>query len=198
MKKKLFTRVAAIMLITLLVFSLSLTVYAADRTRDMIVGDSLSLMLSDTPYVSSDPSVVEIVHKDDCRYAAVAVGKGTATITGGTWMGHDQDDYILTVYNSQFGIVFSHMGGFIIFALIILLLMIAEIIYIFIAAPKCGMSRLWALVPLFSNFFGLIVFIAVRSNRKTVSPGNNIICPTCSSVHPAGTTFCSICGTRLQ
>lgn len=78
------------------------------------------------------------------------------------------------------------------------LLVLAEIIYIFIAAPKCGMSRFWALVPLFSNFFGLIVFIVVRSNRKTSTSTHTITCPTCSSVHPAGTTECSICGTKLQ
>jgi ABC-type transport system involved in cytochrome bd biosynthesis fused ATPase/permease subunit len=78
------------------------------------------------------------------------------------------------------------------------LLVLAEIIYIFIAAPKCGMSRFWALVPLFSNFFGLIVFIVVRSNRKTSTSTHTVTCPTCSSVHPAGTTVCSICGTKLQ
>ncbi len=77
------------------------------------------------------------------------------------------------------------------------LLVLAEIIYIFIAAPKCGMSRFWALVPLFSNFFGLIVFIVVRSNRKTSTSTHTITCPTCSSVHPAGTTECPICGTKL-
>ena len=77
------------------------------------------------------------------------------------------------------------------------LLVLAEIIYIFIAAPKCGMSRFWALVPLFSNFFGLIVFIVVRSNRKTSTSTHTVTCPTCSSVHPAGTTECPICGTKL-
>ena len=77
------------------------------------------------------------------------------------------------------------------------LLVLAEIMYIFIAAPKCGMSRLWALVPLFSNLFGLIVFIVVRSNRKTSTSTHTVTCPTCSSVHPAGTTECSICGTKL-
>ncbi|MBR5022629.1 MAG: hypothetical protein IKY18_05470 [Oscillospiraceae bacterium] len=77
------------------------------------------------------------------------------------------------------------------------LLVLAEIMYILIEAPKCGMSRFWALVPLFSNFFGLIVFIVVRSNRKTSTSTHTVTCPTCSSVHPAGTTECPICGTKL-
>ena len=86
----------------------------------------------------------------------------------------------------------------IIIAVVAVLLLLAEMMYIFIAAPKCGMSRFWALVPLFSNFFGLIVFIVVRSNRKTSTSTHTITCPTCSSVHPAGTTECSICGTKLS
>ena len=83
---------------------------------------------------------------------------------------------------------------------LVLFLIIAEIIYIFIEAPKCGMSRLWAIVPLFSNLFGLIVFIIVRSNRKTGnnSPAQVVTCPTCGGVHPLGTMECSICGTKLQ
>ena len=86
----------------------------------------------------------------------------------------------------------------IIIAVVAVLLLLAEMMYIFIAAPKCGMSRFWALVPLFSNFFGLIVFIIVRTNRKTSVSTHSITCPTCSGVHPAGTTVCSICGTKLQ
>jgi len=76
-------------------------------------------------------------------------------------------------------------------------LVVAEIVYIYIAAPKCGMSRFWALVPLFSNLIGLIVFIVVRSSRKATAPGYTIVCPTCNSVHPKGTTRCNICGTDL-
>ena len=74
---------------------------------------------------------------------------------------------------------------------------IAEIVYIFVTAPKCGMSRFWALVPLFSNFFGLIVFIMVRSSRMTSGGKNTVICPTCNCVHPCGTTVCSICGAKF-
>lgn len=85
----------------------------------------------------------------------------------------------------------------IIIIVISVLLVLAEIMYILIAAPKCGMSRFWALVPLFSNFFGLIVFIVVRSNRKTSTSTHTVTCPTCSSVHPAGITECPICGTKL-
>lgn len=77
-------------------------------------------------------------------------------------------------------------------------LLIAEIVYILVTAPKCGMSRWWALVPLFSNLFGLIVFILVRSARKQNIPGATVQCPRCNGVHPMGTTACSICGTVFQ
>lgn len=82
--------------------------------------------------------------------------------------------------------------------IIAVFLVIAEITYIFITAPKCGMSRFWALVPLFSNFVGLLVFIIVRSNRKACSNTHIITCPTCNSRHSEGTIECSICGTKLQ
>lgn len=94
--------------------------------------------------------------------------------------------------------VFNMATVAVILAVTFVLLMIAEIIYILIAAPKCGMSRLWALMPLFSNILGLIVFIIVRSGRNTVSASNTVICPTCGSVHPTGTAVCAICGTKLQ
>lgn len=198
MKKNVCTRISVIALIALLMFSLSVTAYASDFSWDMEIGETFSLGFSDTPYVSNDTSVVEIRHEGGVKYTAVAVGKGTAKITGGTWMGHNQDDYIITVYSSKFDRSISKMGGVLILVVILLALVIAEITYIFVSAPKCGMSRLWALVPLFSNVLGLIVFIIVRSNRKTTSTANTIVCPTCNGVHLVGTTTCSICGTRLQ
>lgn len=105
-----------------------------------------------------------------------------------------ESDHFNKVQNRENGIfVFA-----IVLAITLLILVICEIIYIYIEAPKCGMSRLWALVPLFSNLIGLIVFIVVRSNRKNTVSTNNIMCPTCNSVHHAGTIECSICGTKLQ
>ncbi len=100
--------------------------------------------------------------------------------------------------NAQSG--FDAMAVFVVIIIIVAVsLLIAEIAYIYIQAPKCGMSRLWALIPLFSNVLGLIVFIIVCSNRKTTATSAyTVTCPTCSGVHPAGTTQCSICGTRLQ
>ena len=76
-------------------------------------------------------------------------------------------------------------------------LLIAEIVYILVVAPKCGMSRWWALVPVFSNILGLIVFILVRSARKQSIGGPTVQCPRCNGIHPVGTTVCSICGTAL-
>ena len=72
------------------------------------------------------------------------------------------------------------------------------IVYIFIAAPKCGMSRWWALVPLFSHVIGLVVFIVIRSERQKNGVGANTFrCPTCSAVHPYGTAVCSVCGKKF-
>ena len=91
------------------------------------------------------------------------------------------------------------METFVIVIIVIaLLLLLAEIIYILIEAPKCGMTRFWALVPLFSNFFGLLVFIVIRSNRISTASNRTVVCPTCNGVHPLGTTECSICGTKLS
>ena len=81
---------------------------------------------------------------------------------------------------------------------VIVLLGIAASTYIFFAAPKCGMSRLWALVPLFSSLIGLLVFIVIRSNRKATGNSRTVVCPTCNGVHPEGTNECSICGTKLK
>lgn len=87
----------------------------------------------------------------------------------------------------------------IILAVLLFGAMVFAIVYIFVEAPKCGMSRLWALVPLFSSILGLIIFITVRTNSKNApNRTNTICCPTCNSVHPVGTTACSICGTTFQ
>jgi hypothetical protein len=61
----------------------------------MNVGDTFSIM-SETPCESSDPSVVEIRYDGGKEYTAIAVGPGTATITGATWM-ESSKEYIFTV-----------------------------------------------------------------------------------------------------
>lgn len=81
---------------------------------------------------------------------------------------------------------------------VIILSGIAASVYIFITAPKCGMSRAWALAPVVCNVFGLLAFIMVRTASKTTASTNTVLCPTCNAVHPAGTQFCNICGTKLQ
>ena len=80
---------------------------------------------------------------------------------------------------------FDFMFIFVIIIIVLaLLLTLGAIIYIFIEAPKCNMSRLWALVPLFSSLLGLLVFIVVRSASKSKSKTNTFICPVCNGVHP--------------
>ena len=80
---------------------------------------------------------------------------------------------------------------------------IIEIVYIYRNAPKCDMTKLWALVPLISPLFGLFAVIYVRSTCKkmetaTTGVTGKITCPTCNGVHPNGTTVCTICGTELN
>ena len=131
-------------------------------------------------------------------------------------MYEDAKDNLLQQHQERSKSIFS---GFFIIFFIALALMIAEIAYIYIKAPLCGMSRLWCLAPLVSNVIGLIVFIVVSSKKTsslgveglagtikdgitdtikgTNSSSKLINCPTCDSVHPAGTTQCNICGTKF-
>ena len=92
--KRLF---AVILLIALMACTLVIPAAAATFEWPMEVGDDLSLSASDTPYVSSDTSVVEIRHDGGTHYTAIAVGPGTATLTGATWMGAKSQDYLITV-----------------------------------------------------------------------------------------------------
>ena len=200
--KKSMKRMVTLLMVVLLMAAFALPVMAAQMdTKHMVVGKS-DREMSATPYVSSDPDVVRVEHSGGNIYTIVAVSKGKAILTGGSWMGAAKPDCEITVHSSGVGSVIGDMADVsmalvIIMALMILLLLL-EIVYIFIAAPKCGMSRLWALVPLFSHFFGLIAFIVVRTNRKTqVSPANTFACPTCQAVHPYGTAVCSVCGKKF-
>lgn len=202
--KKMTKRFVTLLMVALLISAFALPVMAATREEEhMAVGETESLPFSETPYESSDTSVVEIEHDGGHRYTARAVGKGTAVITGGSWMGAKQTEYEIVVHKNKIGAglgSMSEVGGgvFIVFLMATLILLVAEMVYIFIAAPKCGMSRLWALVPLFSHIIGLIVFIVVRSNRNTSTAGvNTFTCPTCNAVHPYGTAVCSVCGRKF-
>jgi len=118
---------------------------------------------------------------------------------------YDYDDEIRDIYKNaleeqrEIKNTFNFMMIFIpILIVIVLGLVLAEIIYIYYAAPKCGMSRAWALLPLFSNVLGLIIFIIIKQTmNNNAASGNTIICPTCNSVQPYGTAVCPICGTNL-
>lgn len=135
------------------------------------------------------------------RYDVTAAGENNNDLS-------QQSDWNAVVNNSASDIMKQHKDVqeriqsvftvMMIVCVVLVLFGIAEVVYIYIAAPKCGMSRLWALVPVFSNFVGLIVFIVVRSSRKTTVATNTIVCPTCNGVHPCGTEKCNICGTKLQ
>lgn len=199
--KRLMKVMLPLVLVIALVFSLSITAYAASdvEKEHIALGEKKSLAFSDVPYVSSDTSVIRIeIDGNGPRYYAVAVGVGKAEITGGEWVGKPQKDYLFTVHYTEFGVMAGRMGALFYVAAALYLLIFAEILYIFFAAPKCGMSRLWALLPIFSNVLGLIVFIFVRSKHKSGVRTRKITCPTCGGVCTDDTAFCSICGTKLR
>ena len=93
--KKATKRILLSVLALVLVMAAAVTAFAFDWS--MKVGDTLTLMLSDTPYVSSDANVVQVRHDGGTKYTAVAVGPGTATVSGGSWMGNAQTVYVITV-----------------------------------------------------------------------------------------------------
>ena len=92
-------RIILPLVLVAIILSLTVVSVSADTFEwTMEIGEDLSLGLSDTPYESSDTSVVEIEHDGGNKYTAVAVGEGTAKITGGTWMGHKGTTYKITVH----------------------------------------------------------------------------------------------------
>lgn len=202
--KRLMKVVTSIALVILVLLTFSITVFAAGKVVEtsLAVGEEKWLLSSDEPYVSSNPSVIEIREDGYRNYTAVAVGAGEAEVTGGVRMGQPRDTYHFTVYRTEFG---KHVADMptgariaLIFSILVLLLILVGCVYIFIEAPKCGMSRAWALMPLVSYGLGLLVFIVVRSKHKSDVKTRKIICPTCGGVHSDSTTFCPICGTKLQ
>lgn len=90
-------KVIILVIIIATVFSMVTTASAYTFTQYMRVGETYTLALSDTPYVSSDPDVVQILSKGHGIYTAVAVGEGTATITGGTRLAQAYNACVITV-----------------------------------------------------------------------------------------------------
>lgn len=194
-------KITALLLAVLLIISLSVTVYAASNVKEehLVVGEKKSLPFSQVPYVSSDTSVIRIENSGGkYKYYAVAVGVGTAEVTGGKWMGDPSDDYLITVHHTELGAVIGKTGTMFFVIAAALLLFVVEILYIFFEAPKCGMSRLWALAPIISNILGFIIFIIIRSKHKANVRARKITCPTCGGACNDDTVFCPMCGTRLR
>lgn len=126
--KNLSKKVVMLALVAMLLFSMAIPAHAA-YTWSMDVGESFKLNFTDTPYISSNPAVVEIQCDSTGRYLAVAVGEGTAIVSGGTWMDKSHPDYEFTVTDPQnfninalpiagIGTIFA--GGFLVFGLIFL------------------------------------------------------------------------------
>lgn len=98
--KNLSKKVLMLVLVAVLLFSMAFPAYAA-LTLSLEVGETHNLSFSDTPYVSSNPDVIEIQHKGSCYYSAIAVGEGKAIVSGGTWLGDSHQDYEFTVRDPE-------------------------------------------------------------------------------------------------
>lgn len=196
---------ALILMVVVLLAMAVITAITTDKNVEkmhILLGEEEHLWMSGDFCESSDTSVVEVKIING-RYHAEAVGLGKARVTGGAWMNEDKEKICeVTVCRTEFGKEIGDMmdlagAGFYI-AVLILLLFAAMIVYIFIEAPKCGMSRWWAVVPIFSNVLGIIIFIVVRQMHKAGGKKTKITCPTCGGVCTDDTAFCPICGTKLR
>lgn len=167
------------------------------KTYHLAVGEDKHLGVSKDGYVSDNTSVIRV--QENGSFAdgvAVAVGKATVTDGQGNVKG------LFIVHSNEmfasFGEMEQEMGLLFYVAMLIPLLIVAMSVYIFIEAPKCGMSRTWALVPFFSRILGVLLLIVVRTSRKKIGKVQKRTCPTCGGVHSDKITFCPICGTKLS
>lgn len=218
--KKHTRRILSICLLAILLVTLAVPAAADALSYSLPVGEEQTLLFSEEPYISSNPSVVEVrAGNIEYEYVAVAKSVGTATLTG-TWAGKEVT-YDITVTEpvlspEKAGSLFAGLaalgitGSFALFLvanliplLIFLLLTALTIgccIFILIDAPKHGMTKAWALLPLLLNILALLIYLIVRSNQKNhpANPKHTVTCPTCNSVHPKGTEQCNVCGTELK
>lgn len=186
-------------LVAVLVLVLCMTGCTATNAKQvhLAVGDDKHLGFVKDGYVSGNTSVIR-VEADGSFADAVAVGVGKATVTDG----QGNVKYLFIVHSSEmfaiFGEMEQDMGLLFYVVMLIPLLIVAMSVYIFIEAPKCGMSRTWALVPFFSRILGILLFIVVRTGRKKIGNVKKRTCPTCGGVHSDRTTYCPVCGTKLS
>ena len=155
--KKMTKRMVTLLLVVLLMAAFALPVMAAHCIQwNLTVGESLSLGYSSTPYESSDPDVVRVEFDGDESYTAVAVGEGSAVLTGGYWGGVDRE-YEITVteewsaFDEEYSATRERISEtrsriersnailkvvVIIIAVLMGILLIGAVVYIFISAPN--------------------------------------------------------------
>lgn len=84
-----------------------------------------------------------------------------------------------------------------------------SILWLFLAfwvykdAEGRGMNGLlWALLVFIGNLIGLIIYLIVRSERKTPAAGgaraSQAVCPSCGGAAAPGFKFCPNCGKSIQ
>lgn len=153
--KKLSKKVVMLAVAVIMLFSLSITA-AASYKWDLEVGETFKIGFSDTPYVSSDTSVIEIRDDGGSQWSAIAVGEGSATVSGGVWMGAQQEDYVFTVYGSEDDKLADKLGlGFTLFPI---------------------MS---VVVSIFIGGCFVLVFATIRKSRKLVNAMSTLATNPC-------------------
>ena len=203
MTKRFFT--VFLPLILVMVMLLAVPVSAHDDVFDWTLepGETFTLGSNRDTYVSSDTSVIEIRY-GDTRCEAVAVGEGYADIYCTSNGNSITPKYRLYVTDFFFMVILYDIFGaaaetvFIVGLIVAIILAIISISYIFIDAPKHGVTRWWALLPIIINIVALGIYVIFRQENSKKALPNNVICPQCGSPQALGTIQCRNCGTRLR
>ena len=203
MTKRFFT--VFLPLILVMVMLLAVPVSAHDDVFEWTLepGETFTLGSKRDTYVSSDTSVIEIRY-GDTRCEAVAVGEGYADIYCTSNGNSITPKYRLYVTDFFFMEMLYHsFGRYALTILIVgliaaIILAIFSILYIYINAPKHGLSRWWALLPIIINIVALGIYVIFRQENSKKALPNNVICPQCGSPQALGTIQCRNCGTRLR
>jgi len=98
---------------------------------------------------------------------------------------------------------FIGFAGFSLFALALLFLWIAVIVWVYRDAESRGMSGvLWALIVFIGHLVGLLIYLIVRSDHPIAAPAANRVqvsaCAKCGKTVGKDYTYCPHCGERMQ
>ena len=203
MTKRFFTVFLPLMLVMVILLAVPVSAHEEVFEWALEPDETFTLGSNHFTYISSDTSVIEILYGDTWCYA-VAVGEGYADVycTSGSNFANPEyrfyvtDFFIMEILYYSFGP--SAPTIFIIGIIAAIVLAMVSIIYIYLNAPKHGLSRWWALLPLLFNIVAVGIYVILRQENSKKTLPNNVICPKCGSPQTLGTIQCHSCGTRLR